>query len=80
MEAFRNFIEMGDYGSYVWPSYGLSAVILTGLVVTTLRRLRAREQELARRQAELPARQGRRQEHGQGHRDPSHGGSKGAPE
>lgn len=46
---------MGSYGGFVWSSYGLSALILAGLVILTLRRLRAREQELARRQAEFPA-------------------------
>ncbi len=56
MDAFQNFLEMGNYGSYVWPSYGLSAFIMIWLVMSTLRRLRAREQELARRQGEFPSR------------------------
>lgn len=56
MDAFLNFLDMGSYGSYVWPSYGLTAVIMIWLVVSTLRRLRSREQELARRQGEFPAR------------------------
>lgn len=56
MDAFQNFLDMGSYGSYVWPSYGLSAAIMIWLVVSTLRRLRSRELELARRQGELPAR------------------------
>ncbi len=56
MDAFQNFLEMGNYGSYVWPSYGLSAAIMIWLVVSTLRRLRARERELARRQGEFPGR------------------------
>ncbi|WP_282604955.1 heme exporter protein CcmD [Pelagibius sp. Alg239-R121] len=56
MDSFQSFLEMGSYGGYVWPSYGLSAVIMAGLVIVTLRRLRAREQELAQRQGEYPAR------------------------
>ncbi len=56
MDAFQSFLDMGSYGSYVWPSYGLTAVIMAWLVVATLRKLRAREQELARRQGELPDR------------------------
>lgn len=47
---------MGSYGGYVWPSYGLSALIMAALVVATLRQLRSREQELARRQSEFPSR------------------------
>ena len=56
MEPIQSFLEMGSYGSYVWPSYGLSALIMGALVISTLRRLRAREQELARRQSEYPSR------------------------
>lgn len=56
MDSFSSFLEMGSYGSYVWPSYGLSALVMAALVVTTLRRLREREQELARRQGEYPSR------------------------
>ncbi|TQV79659.1 heme exporter protein CcmD [Denitrobaculum tricleocarpae] len=59
MDAFRTFIDMGSYGDYVWPSYGLTVVIMAWLVMSTLRRLRAREQELARRQGEFPARRNR---------------------
>lgn len=56
MNALQEFLDMGSYGVFVWPSYALSAVVLGGLLVTTLRRLRARERELSRRQAELPQR------------------------
>ena len=56
MDSFQSFLEMGSYGGYIWPSYGLTALIMAALVITTLRRLRAREQELARRQGEYPAR------------------------
>ncbi len=47
---------MGSYGGYVWPSYILSALIMAALVIVTLRQLRDREQELARRQSEFPSR------------------------
>lgn len=59
MDALRTFLDMGSYGNYVWPSYGLTVAIMGWLVLATLRRLRAREQELARRQGEFPARRNR---------------------
>lgn len=59
MDALQTFLDMGSYGNYVWPSYGLTVVIMAWLVLATLRRLRAREQELARRQGEFPARRNR---------------------
>ncbi len=60
MQSFQNFLEMGSYGGYVWPSYALSALVMAALVYTTLRQLRSREQELARRQSEYPSRRSNR--------------------
>jgi heme exporter protein D len=40
------FFEMGGYGAYVWPAYGLAAVVLIGLLAASLRALRARETAL----------------------------------
>ncbi|MFQ5466765.1 MAG: heme exporter protein CcmD [Kiloniellaceae bacterium] len=51
MEQFRAFMEMGGYGAFVWPAFGLTAVIMIGLLATTVRRLRATERALARLQA-----------------------------
>jgi len=36
---------MGGYGSYVWPAFGLAAVVLIGLLLASLRTLKAREAE-----------------------------------
>jgi heme exporter protein D len=41
------FIEMGGYGAFVWPAYGLAALVLVGLLLATLRGLRAKEAEWA---------------------------------
>ncbi len=43
MDAIKNFIEMGGYGGYVWPSYIVSAVVLIVMLVVSLRLLRANE-------------------------------------
>ena len=48
MEQVLNYLAMGGYGIFVWPAYALTAVILVGMLVTTLRRLRALQSELAR--------------------------------
>ena len=54
---------MGGYGDYVWPAYGLTAAAFAGMVVWTLRTLRARrrlERELAALgQARRPRREAR---------------------
>ena len=38
---------MGGYGAFVWPAFGASAVVLGGLWVSSLRRLRGLERALA---------------------------------
>ena len=40
------FFAMGGYGAYIWPAYGIGAVLLAGLWLASLRALRAREAEL----------------------------------
>ncbi len=44
------FLDMGGYAAFVWPAYLFSAVVLIGLLVTTLRDLRSRESALRSRQ------------------------------
>ena len=41
------FFAMGGYAAFVWPAYGVAAVVLIGLLVQSLRALRAREAEFA---------------------------------
>jgi heme exporter protein D len=41
------FIDMGGYGGYVWPAFGVTALVLLGLLLASLRSLRARENALA---------------------------------
>lgn len=40
------FFEMGGYAAFVWPAYGLTAVVMAAVLWATLRRLRRTEQEL----------------------------------
>jgi heme exporter protein D len=44
------FLAMGGYAAYVWPAYGITAVVLVGLVVQSLRAYRLRQRELERLQ------------------------------
>jgi heme exporter protein D len=41
-----SFWEMGGYAVYVWPAFGAAAVILIGLLLISLRTLKAREATL----------------------------------
>ena len=48
MEAISEFLAMGGQGIYIWPAYGIAAVVMIAFALTTIRRLRVREAELAR--------------------------------
>jgi len=38
-----DFLTMGGYAAFVWPAYGVAAVLLVGLLVLSLRSMRQRE-------------------------------------
>ena len=46
-ETVRGFLDMGGYAGFVWPAYALAALILAGLLIGSLRRLRKAEAALA---------------------------------
>ena len=35
-ETFGDFIAMGTHGPYVWSVYGLSAILLVGVITQTI--------------------------------------------
>jgi heme exporter protein D len=47
MDKFAAFLAMGGYAAYVWPAFLIAALVMGGLVATTLRGLRRREAALA---------------------------------
>jgi heme exporter protein D len=47
MQGLRDFFEMGGYGAYVWPAYGITALVMLALLVTTLRGLSARQKAVS---------------------------------
>ena len=60
MSSLSNFLEMGGYGGFVWPAYGLTAAVLLALLADSLRRLKAAQKALARLEAQAPPRRPRR--------------------
>ena len=56
MSSLSSFLEMGGYGGFVWPAFGLTAAILLALLADSLRRLKSGQRALARLEAESPGR------------------------
>ena len=48
MGSVSEFLDMGGYAGFVWPAFGLTALVMVWLLVASLRRLRANERLLAR--------------------------------
>jgi heme exporter protein D len=46
MESMTEFFNMGGYAVFVWPAYGLTAVVLAGMLGASLRDLKANEAAL----------------------------------
>ena len=44
----QDFLSMGGYGAYVWPSYGLTAVVLLALLIASVRGLKSTQSEFDR--------------------------------
>ncbi len=42
----EEFLNMGGYGAFIWPSYGVSLLVLVFLVLLSFRRLRRVERAL----------------------------------
>lgn len=55
MDALANFVGMGGYAVYVWPAFAVSALVLGGLLLASLRALRAREHTLTALRRETAA-------------------------
>ncbi|SDG12054.1 heme exporter protein D [Limimonas halophila] len=47
MQAVLDYLAMGGYAAYIWPAYGLSVLVMGGLVVQSVRQLRARQRAVA---------------------------------
>lgn len=50
------YFAMGGHAGFIWSSYGVAAIILIGLLLVSLRELRARREEVAALEAASPRR------------------------
>ena len=48
----NEFFAMGGYAAFVWPAYGIAALVLIGLWLASVRGLRARQADIERAEAE----------------------------
>ena len=46
MESLTSFLFMGGYASFIWPSYGIVAIVLLILVVLSFRTFRFQQRRL----------------------------------
>jgi len=44
-DAMMDYFNMGGYAAWIWPSYALVTIGVVGVLVTTLRSLKARTRE-----------------------------------
>ena len=56
------FFAMGGYAAYIWPAYGMAALVLLGLLVASIKGLRAREATLKALEGSRPPRRRSRRE------------------
>ncbi|ALG70322.1 cytochrome C biogenesis protein CcmD [Azospirillum thiophilum] len=52
----NEFLHMGGYAAYVWPAYGIAALVLLGLLVATWKGLRNAEATLKALENSRPTR------------------------
>ena len=50
------WLDMGGYGAFVWPAFGLTFVVMAAMVIGTLTSLRARRRELDSLEASMTGR------------------------
>ena len=56
----RTFLDMGGYGAFVWPAYGVTALVLIVMLIASLRALWRREAALAALERDAGGGDGRR--------------------
>lgn len=54
MSGLLEWLDMGGYGVYVWPSYGLALALLGGLALQAWRRERRLLEKLRRKRRARP--------------------------
>lgn len=51
----NSFFSMGGYADYVWPAYGIAALVLIAMTVASVCRLQQARRTLARLEGEVAA-------------------------
>ena len=57
MNALSIWLQMGGYAAFVWPAYGIAAIVLGGITLHSWRRYRASVETLARLQRQTGVRE-----------------------
>jgi heme exporter protein D len=54
VNTFSSFLDMGGYAAFIWPGFGLSALVLIGAAVISVRSLRAARATLRQLEEDVP--------------------------
>lgn len=60
------FLSMGGYAEFVWPAFGVAALVLTWLAVSSLRSVSLNQKILADLEARVPGRRPRNRKNAAG--------------
>ena len=47
-QSFAEFFAMSGYAAFIWPAYGIAALVLVGLLAVSLQQLRQAREMLRR--------------------------------
>jgi heme exporter protein CcmD len=56
MQMISDFLAIGGYSGFIWTAYGAVTVVLVGLLIVSLRKLRTTSAEVAALEANSPRR------------------------
>ena len=59
MDAIREYLSMGGYAAFVWPAFGVTAIVMVALLVASIRGLRKERRTLELMESARPARRER---------------------
>lgn len=59
MEGLVHYLSMNGYWPFIWPAYGVAALVLIALLIDSLRMLRANERAAAALERRRPRRKPR---------------------
>lgn len=54
MQEINHYVAMGGYAAFIWPAYGVAALVLIAFAIDSWRRVKRAAAALRRLEAELP--------------------------